>query len=140
MKISGCSFASAFALISSLTLIPTSGLAQSLVPERGAVLKLVSAEDGNDFPKIASDVGLASAMIGSAIGASIFSYYAHKKNYGPYALSPLVDLGLAFAVNNLATFGLKHSLQRARPCSMGIASTAAGIPSLQPRGGTRAKF
>ena len=95
--------------------LPNTAQAQSFVPEKGAVLKLVSAEDGENFPKYASDIGLATAVIGSAVGASFLSYYADKRDLDPYLLSPLVDFGLAFAVNNLLTFGLKHTVQRARP-------------------------
>ena len=76
---------------------------------------MVSAEEGNNFPKYASDIGLATAVIGSVVGASFLSYYADKKDLDLYLLSPLVDFGLAFAVNNLLTFGLKHTVQRARP-------------------------
>ncbi|MEE2901379.1 MAG: phosphatase PAP2 family protein [Myxococcota bacterium] len=103
------------ALLTIVFLGPNTAHAQSFVPEKGAVLKLVSAEDGDNFPKYASDIGLATAVIGSVVGASFLSYYADKRDLDPYLLSPLVDFGLAFAVNNLLTFGLKHTVQRARP-------------------------
>ena len=106
---------SVIAFLPIVIFLPNIAQAQSFIPEKGAVLKLVSAEDGDNFPKYASDIGLATAVIGSAVGASFLSYYADKRDLGPYLLSPLVDFGLAFAVNNLLTFGLKHTVQRARP-------------------------
>ena len=100
-----------------ILMIPTKGYAQQtgVVPESGSPLRLVSVEDGVDYPKLYSDGGVLASGVLGVLGGAYLSWQAHGTKTNHYTGAPLVDIGLAVTATNVTTFALKSVVRRTRP-------------------------